>query len=59
MSNPIVEPSQFYNSAPIYDIADDEQSEEMVVDSPRLILMCENTELPDDGFTLSVPVERK
>lgn len=59
MSNPIVEITSICSPVPIYDISDDEKYEEMVIDSPRLLPSCETEELPDDGFTLSVPEEGK
>lgn len=52
--------TQYESSAPIYDAGDDEPKDvEMVMESPRLMPLCETEELPDDGFVLSIPVEKK
>lgn len=51
--------TQYPSPAPIYEETQEEQPEEMVISTPRLMPLCETEELPDDGFTLSIPVERK
>lgn len=52
--------TQYPSPAPIYEAGgEDQETEEMVLASPRLMPLCETEELPDDGFTLSVPKEGK
>jgi len=59
MSNPIFEINRAYSPVPIYEVDEEDHTEDMVIDSPRLMPLCETEELPDDGFTLSVPKEGK